>query len=53
MSKAEEFWSYWLHWWEHIAGLTIKDNPVLEEYIILWFPSNTDAKQIVQSIQNV
>ncbi len=47
MSKIEEFWSYWIHWWKHISGVDIKDSHVLDECIILGFPNNTDAIQVL------
>ncbi len=44
--KVEEFWSYWIHCWEQISGIDIKDSPVLDECIIFGFPTNTDAMQV-------
>ncbi len=44
-SKANDFWSYWINWWENLSEITIKNSPVLEECIIFGCPLNTDAMQ--------
>ncbi len=45
--KVNEFWLYWINWWEHLSGIGIESNPILEECITFGFPLNSDAIQDV------
>ncbi len=33
--------------WEYLSGIAIKNSPILEEYIIFGFPSNSDGIQVL------
>ncbi len=45
--RFNKFWSYWINWWEYLSGIAIKNSSILEECIILGFPSNYDAIQVL------
>ncbi len=38
--RVNDFWSYWINWWENLFEIAIKNSPVLEECIIFGCPLN-------------
>ncbi len=40
--KVNEFWSFWINWWENISKIPIKYSNVINECILLGFPNNKE-----------
>ncbi len=46
--KVKEFWLHWFHWWECLSGIVIRNNQVIEQYVLFGFPSNSDVMQVLK-----